>query len=139
MTRMRPCSAHVKWALCLGMLVVLWTSFGTLVLRGWFSWLVLDTGDRRAVEVVEHSSTHGKPSKVDLGPLSDCGTDIVDIKVITEVVGEMSSSTAVRAISSLALHQKMFLYALTVQFKQSGITEAGFGEVRIRSHSGCCW
>lgn len=54
----------------------------------------------------------------------------VTISTIDAVIREMTASNAIKLLCSLSLHQKLFLFALTIHFKQSGISEGDFGNVR---------
>ena len=56
----------------------------------------------------------------------------VNLDIVSKVIADMYASSAIRAITNLSLHQKLFLYALTVLYKQSGLYEAGFGEATTK-------
>ena len=56
----------------------------------------------------------------------------VTIQVVMEAVDEMNSSATQRWLKNASLHQKLFIYALILRFKQSGLSEAQFGQVATR-------
>lgn len=61
----------------------------------------------------------------------------VDIESISETIKEMTSAPAMQMIMTASLHQKIFLHAILLVFRETGLTETTFGQVS-RKHVEFC-